>query len=122
LLGVGAFAAATTVVLSALFLPRWGLPGVAGATVLAALAAAAVSFSIGFTRFGLRLPVGHLIRIAVATIAMSALLRIFPTAPTIPILAVHIAAGAAVYFAALAVLYAPTLLRMLRPRPQHSGA
>jgi O-antigen/teichoic acid export membrane protein len=122
MMAVAAIDAATTVVLSALFLPRWGLPGVAGATVLAALAAAGVSFSIGFTRFGLRLPVGHLIRIALATIAMSALLRIFPSAPTVPVLAVHVAAGVAAYFAALAVLYAPTLLRMLRPRPQHSGA
>jgi hypothetical protein len=111
-----------TVVLSALFLPRWGLPGVAGATVLAALAAASVSFSIGISRFGLRLPVGHLLRIALATIAMAALLRIFPEARTIAVLATHVAAGAAAYFGALALLYAPSLLRMLRPRPQHSGA
>jgi hypothetical protein len=53
---------------------------------------------------------------------MSALLRVFPAAPTIPVLAAHVAAGAAVYFAALALLYAPTLMRMLRSRPQHSGA
>jgi hypothetical protein len=110
------------VVLSVLFLPRWGLPGVAGATVMAALAAAIVSFSIGFTQFGLRLPVGHLVRIALATIAMAALLRIFPEARTIAVLAAHVAAGAAAYFGALALLYAPSLLRMLRPRPQHSGA
>src|SRR5882724_11133825 len=74
MMGIAAIDASTTVVLSALFLPRWGLTGVAGATVLAALAAASVSFSIGFTRFGLRLPVGHLVRIAFATIAMAALL------------------------------------------------
>lgn len=122
MMAITAIDAVTTVILSALFLPRWGLPGVAGATVLAALAAAGVSFSIAFSRFGLRLPVGHLIRIAMATIAMSALLRIFPAAPTIAVLAAHVAAGAAAYFAALAVLYAPTLVRMLRARPQHSGA
>ena len=86
------------------------------------VAAASVSFSIGFTRFGLRLPVGHLVRIALATIAMAALLRIFPEARTIAVLAAHVAAGAAVYFGALALLYAPSLVRMLRPRPQHSGA
>src|SRR5215208_492064 len=122
MMGISAIDASTTVVLSALFLPHWGLTGVAGATVLAALAAASVSFSIGFTRFGLRLPVGHLVRIALATIAMAALLRIFPEARTIAVLAAHVAAGAAVYFAALALLYAPSLLRILRPRPQHSGA
>src|SRR5438034_3551640 len=122
MMAIAAIDASTTVVLSALSLPRWGLTGVAGATVLAALAAACVSFSIGFTRFGLRLPVGHLVRIAFATIAMTALLRIFPEARTIPVLTAHIAAGAAVYFGALALLYAPTLLQILRPRPQHSGA
>ena len=122
MMAIAAIDASMTVVLSALFLPRWGLPGVAGATVLAALAAASVSFSIGFTRFGLRLPVGHLVRIALATIAMAALLRIFPEARTITVMAAHVAAGAAVYFGALALLYAPSLLRMFRPRPQHSGA
>ena len=75
-----------------------GTHGCAGATVLAALAAASVSFSIGFTQFGLRLPVGHLVRIALATIAMAALLRIFPEARSIAVLAAHVAAGAAVYF------------------------
>ena len=53
---------------------------------------------------------------------MTALLRIFPEARTIAVLAAHVAAGAAVYFAALALLYAPTLVRILRPRPQHSEA
>jgi len=122
MMAIAAIDASTTVVLSALFLPRWGLTGVAGATVLAALAAASVSFSIGFTRFGLRLPVGHLVRIALATIAMAALLRIFPEARTLAGFAAHVAAGAAVYFGALALLYAPSLVRILRPRPQHSGA
>jgi hypothetical protein len=37
-------------------------------------------------------------------------------------LAAHIAAGAAVYLTMLALLYAPSLLKMLRARPQHSGA
>ncbi|XSC44912.1 polysaccharide biosynthesis C-terminal domain-containing protein [Bradyrhizobium sp. RDT10] len=122
MMAIAAIDASMTVVLSALLLPRWGLAGVAGATVLAALAAAIVSFSIGFTRFGLRLPVGHLVRIALATIAMAALLRIFPEARTIAVLAAHVAAGVAAYFGVLALLYAPTLLRILRPRPQHSGA
>jgi hypothetical protein len=100
----------------------WGLAGAAGATVLAATAAAATSFSIGFSLFGLTLPFAHLARIAVATVAMAALLREFPEAGNTVMLAAHIAAGAAVYLTILALLYAPSLLRMLRARPQHSGA
>jgi O-antigen/teichoic acid export membrane protein len=122
MMAIAAIDASMTVVLSVLFLPRWGLAGVAGATAVAALVAAMVSFAIGFSRFGLSLPVGHLLRIALATIAMSALLRGFPEARTMTVLAAHVAAGAAAYFAALALLYAPSLARMLRPRPQHSGA
>lgn len=114
--------AAMTVVLSVLFLPRWGLAGVAGATVVAAFLAATASFAIGFSRFGLSLPVGHLVRVALANIAMAALLRTFPEARTTSVMAAHVAAGAATYFAALALLYAPFLVRIFRPRPQHSGA
>jgi len=62
------------------------------------------------------------VRIALATIAMAALLRIFPEARTLAGFAAHVAAGAAVYFGALALLYAPSLVRILRPRPQHSRA
>jgi O-antigen/teichoic acid export membrane protein len=120
MMAIAAIDAVMTVVLSVLFLPRWGLAGVAGATVAAAFAAATVSFTIGFSRFDLRLPVAHLVRIVLATIAMSALLRIFPEARSITVLAGHVAAGAAIYFAALALLYAPSLLRILRP--QTSGA
>ncbi|XIA66479.1 lipopolysaccharide biosynthesis protein [Bradyrhizobium sp. TZ2] len=122
MMAIAAIDASLTVVLSVLLLPRWGLAGVAGATVAAALAAAIASFAIGFARFGLSLPVGHLVRIALATIAMATLLRVFPEARTTSVMAAHVAAGAATYFAALAVLYAPSLVRMLRPRPQHSGA
>jgi hypothetical protein len=108
--------------LSALCFRYWGFAGAAGATVGAALAAAIVSFAIGFSRFGLTLPVGHLIRIALATLAMAALLRLFPEASTLIHLAAHIGAGAAAYLATLAVLYAPSLFKILRSRPQHSEA
>jgi hypothetical protein len=91
MMAIAAIDASMSVVLSAVFLPRWGLAGVAGATVAAALAAATVSFAIGFSRFGLRLPIGHLARIALATIAMSALLRIFPEARAMTVLAAHVA-------------------------------
>jgi Polysaccharide biosynthesis C-terminal domain len=122
MMAVAAIDATVTVVLSVFGLRYWGLAGAAGATVVAALAAAIISFSIGFSRFGLTLPIGHLIRIALATIAMAALLRMFPEAPTAILLAAHIGAGAAAYLATLAVLYAPSLFRLLRARPQHSEA
>jgi O-antigen/teichoic acid export membrane protein len=121
MMAVAAIDAATTVILSAICIRYWGLAGGAGATVLAALAAATVSFTVGFSRFGLTLPIGHLIRIALATIAMAALLRTFPEASRFIVLAGHIAAGAGIYIATLALLYAPALLKFLRPRPQHSG-
>jgi len=124
MMAVTAIDAAMTVVLTAFCYRYWGLAGAAGATVLAAIAAATVSFTIGFSRFGLTLPIGHLTRIALATIAMIALLGIFPEAPRLIVLLEHIAAGAIAYLAALALLYAPSLFRMLRSRfrPQHSGA
>src|SRR5882757_1932402 len=122
MMAVAAIDSTVTVVLSVLGLRYWGLAGAAGATVVAALAAATVSFAIGFSRFELTLPIGHLIRIALATIAMVALLRLFPEAPTAILLAAHIGAGAAAYLATLAVLYAPSLFRLLRARPQHSEA
>jgi hypothetical protein len=52
---------------------------------------------------------------------MAALLRTFPEASRFIVLAGHIAAGAGIYIATLALLYAPALLKFLRPRPQHSG-
>jgi O-antigen/teichoic acid export membrane protein len=114
MMAVAAIDSTVTVVLSVFGLRYWGLPGAAGATVVAALAAAIVSFTIGFSKFGLTLPIGHLIRIAVSTIAMAALLRMFPEAPNAILLAAHIGAGAAAYLATLAVLYAPSLLRIGR--------
>ncbi|MDI4234924.1 oligosaccharide flippase family protein [Bradyrhizobium sp. Arg237L] len=122
MMAISAIDATLTVILSVVCLRYWGLAGAAGATVLAATAAAATSFSIGFSLFGLTLPFAHLARIAVATVAMAALLREFPEAENAIKLAAHIAAGAAVYLTMLALLYTPSLLKMLRARPQHSGA
>ena len=45
-----------------------------------------------------------------------------PGAKSHTALAGHIAIGATVYLVALASLYAPTLFRLLRRSPQHSGA
>jgi len=110
---VTAIDAVMTVALSFACIRTWGIVGAAIATWPAG-AAAAVSFAIGFSRFGLTLPAGHLVRIALATAAMAAALHAMAAAPGAIALAGHIAAGAAVYLATLALLYAPLLVRMLR--------
>ncbi len=117
---VTAIDAAVTVVLTPFFIRYWGLVGVAGATVLAAIAAAIVSSAIGFSRLGLTLPFDHLVPIALATTAMAALLSNLPEASSLMVLAGHIAAGAALYIALLVLLYATSLLRMLRLHQQQS--
>jgi O-antigen/teichoic acid export membrane protein len=108
--------AAVTVIASIICIRYSGLVGAAGATVVAASAAATVSFSIGFLKFGLTIPFGHLLRIAAATIAMAALLDRMPEAHSFVMLALHIAAGAAVYVMVLTILYVRTLARLLRSR------
>jgi O-antigen/teichoic acid export membrane protein len=95
---------------------HWGIVGGAIATVIAASAAAAASFTIGFFAFGLTLPLGHLIRIAPATAAMGVTLNFMPQATNYFSLATHIAVGAAIYALALTTLYFPTLLKLLHPR------
>jgi len=117
---VAAIDAAVTVVLTPFFIRYWGLVGAAGATVLAAIAAAIVSSAIGFSRLGLTLPFNHLVPIALATTAMAALLSNLPEASSLMVLAGHIAAGAALYIALLVLLYATSLLRMLRLHQQQS--
>lgn len=112
--------AVVTVVLSFICIRYWGIVGGAIATVVAASAAAAASFAMGFSQFGLTLPLGHLVRIAIATIAMGMTLRFMPEATGYTTLAAHIATGAAVYVACLALLYAPSVLKILRTRPQQS--
>ena len=119
---VASIDAAVTVLFSVICIRYWGLVGAAGATVLAASAAAAVSFSIGFVKFGLTLPLAHLARIAAATIAMGVLLRQLPEARSFAALGLHVAAGAAAYLAVLVILYAPTLRRLLRARRVKSAS
>jgi O-antigen/teichoic acid export membrane protein len=108
-------------VLTPFFIHYWGLVGAAGATVLAAVAAAIVSSAIGFSKFGLTLPLNHLAPVAIATTAMAALLSNLPEAPSLIVLAGHITAGVVVYIALLVLLYATSLLRMLRLRQQQPG-
>ena len=117
---VAAIDATVTIVLSLVFIRHWGLVGAASATVVAALAAAAVSFAIAVARFGLTLPLNHLAPVALATAAMAALLGNLPEASSLVTLAAHIAAGAIVYIAFLVLLYAGSLLRMFRLRQQQS--
>jgi O-antigen/teichoic acid export membrane protein len=112
--------AVVTVVLSLVFVRYWGLVGAAAATVVAALAAAIVSFTIGFSRFGLTLPLNHLAPIALATTAMAALLANLPEASSHIALAEHITAGAAAYVATLAMLYAASLLKIFRLHQRRS--
>jgi hypothetical protein len=49
---------------------------------------------------------------------MAALLNRMPEAATFVMLALHIATGAAVYVTVLALLYAPSLFKLLQPRQQ----
>jgi O-antigen/teichoic acid export membrane protein len=119
---VAAIDATVTIVLGLVFIRHWGLVGAASATVVAALAAAVVSFAIAFAKFDLTLPLNHLAPVALATTAMAALLGNLPEASSLVVLAAHIAAGAAVYIALLVLLYASSLLRMFRLRQQQSGS
>jgi hypothetical protein len=117
---VAAIDATVTIVLSLVFIRYWGLVGAASATVVAALAAAAVSFAIAVVKFGLTLPLNHLAPVALATTAMAFLLGYLPEASSLVILAAHIAAGAVAYITLLVLLYAGPLLRMFRLRQQQS--
>jgi O-antigen/teichoic acid export membrane protein len=115
---VAAIDATATVALSFVFIPHWGLVGAAGATVLAAIAAAIVSFTIGFSKFGLTLPLNHLVPVTLAAAAMAALLSSLPEATSLVVLAGHIAAGAIAYIAALLPFYATSLFRMFLRQQQ----
>jgi O-antigen/teichoic acid export membrane protein len=118
---VASIDAAVTIAFSVAFIWKWGVVGGAAANVAAAVCAATASFAIGFSKFELTLPLRHLARIAIATGAMAALLYVLPEAKNFITLAGHIAAGAALYPIVLAILYSPSLVRMVRLRAQHSG-
>ncbi len=115
---VSSIDAVVTIVLSIIFIQRWGLIGAAAATVVSALAAATVSFAIGFSKFGLTLPVSHLLRSGAATILMMVVLHKLPEARNLAGLGLHIAIGAGVYAAALVLFYARTLFHLWVARIQ----
>ena len=119
---VAAVDAATTLVLSFVFVHRWGLTGGAMATVAAASTAAVVSLAIAVSKFDLRLPLDHLVPIAVATAVMAAVLTLLPAASSLLFVALHIALGAAAYIATLVPFYAPFLFRQFRLRQRSSEA
>ena len=108
--------AAVTVAASVVFIAQWGAVGGAIAGVVATAGAAVLSFAIGLSIFGLRPPMAHLVRIAAATAAMTAALVWLPQAVTPLALTLHVALGAAVYLAVLALLYMSALLAW-RARP-----
>jgi hypothetical protein len=121
LMMVAGIDAVVSVIFGIAFIWQWGVVGGAVASVAAAACAATASFSIGFSKFGLTLPLGHLTRIAIATAAMAGLLNFLPPATNFIALAGHIAAGAALYPVVLAILYGPFLAKTIRLRAQHSG-
>lgn len=120
LMVVASIDAAITIVLSFVCIWHWGIVGGAVATVIAASAAAIVSFAIGFKLFGLTLPTSHLIRITIAAMTMGIVLNALPDAANFVSLAAHIAAGAATYMVAMALLYTPSIFRLRRTRLRQS--
>lgn len=119
---VSATDAAATLVLGLLLTLHWGIVGAAIASIVAATVAAAVSIGLGLSLFRLQIPVLHIIRIALACVAMGLLLARLPAVTDVPLLLLHVAAGAAVYCLALALTYSPWLVQRLRRRPDIAPA
>jgi O-antigen/teichoic acid export membrane protein len=113
---VSGIEAALTVGISIVCISKWGLGGAVIASTVAASVAAAISFGVGVGFFGFRLPIGHLARIALATLAMVLVLHAVAKSGTAVSLVVHVSLGAAVYCLVLAACYAPTLRRMFLRR------
>jgi O-antigen/teichoic acid export membrane protein len=122
MVAISSIDAITTIAAGIVCVSLWGVVGGAIATVIAAAAAAATSFTIGFRAFGLTLPGSHLLRILLATTAMAVGLHLIPGATTYVMLAAHIAFGVAIYGTVLALMYAPMLSRTLRHRLSQSDA
>lgn len=109
MIAINTVEAVITVVASILFISWWGLPGAVIASTLSAAVAAAVSFTTGAIMFRLRPPLLHLLKIAVATAAMTPVLYSLKNEGGSILLALHVGLGASVYLAVLALLYAPAL-------------
>lgn len=101
---------------SAIGLATHGLVGaVAGAAVGSAIAGA-VSLVLAMGPLGLRLPLADLGRVAAATAVMALGLSALPTLEGVVGLAIMVAAGGALYTAALALLYARRIGPLLAAR------
>ena len=100
----------------------WGLVGAAIASVVAACAAAIVSFALGMTLFKLQLPLLHLLKIAAACLLMGLCLRSLPLANHTFALVMHVVAGAACYLGAISLLYSPWIVRRLRKQSRVAPA
>jgi O-antigen/teichoic acid export membrane protein len=109
LVAINVVEATLTVILSIVFVRLWGLAGTVIATTTAAIVAAALSLSFSAAFFGLRLPVGHLLRICTATAVMALSLKALPVNSTAVGLALAVVFGGVVYLVALALLYGPRL-------------
>jgi O-antigen/teichoic acid export membrane protein len=104
LVAINAIEAALTVGLSIMFVMYWGLAGSVIATTAAATVAATLSFTVSIVLFDLRLPIGHLLRVVAASVAMAIALYALPESDFAIGMSVHIALGAAVYVMALALM------------------
>jgi O-antigen/teichoic acid export membrane protein len=109
---INAIEAAVTVVLSIGFIGRWGLLGGVLANAVAALVAATLSFSLSIMAFGLRPPMAHLAKVALATLAMMLTLYTLPKYDTAWALVMHIGLGGAIYAIVLVALCRRTLMTL----------
>jgi O-antigen/teichoic acid export membrane protein len=91
------FAAVVNVVLNLVAIPRWGINGAAGASVLAYVVTIALTAILGRRHFALPFPVGSCSIICLAGAAMGAVLYPFRGQLAPHALALQVAAGAAVY-------------------------
>ena len=121
MMAVAAIDATMTMVLSALCFRYWGLAGAAGATVWPRWPPRSSAFDRVF-RFGLRTSRRASDPHRTGNIAMAALLGSFRKRATLAVWLPISGPAPQLYLATLAVLYAPTLFKILRSRPQHSEA
>lgn len=100
----------------------WGIVGGAVASVGATLLAAILSFTIGFSRFGLIVPYAHIARIVTASAAMAFVLSAITSAANMWMLIAHVAIGGTIYTLTLALCYAPWLIRKFLTRTELTPA
>lgn len=112
IIGISGLEAVLTVSMSVLFVSWWGLTGAVLAGAVATAIAATVSFCVGISLFDLKIPVKHFLKCAVATSVMTIVLSVLPRHAAAMTVAMHIALGATVYAAVLAVLYRAALMRL----------